>query len=219
MNPEMANEAVTQEADAGSHESQPQTNQAADQNWKAVREELSSYKTKINNLEQQNQHLQSAYQNANQPQQPQQSDDDIMTVGEFRRALAEKEAVIQQQLAETRTRSMYSDYNDVVNEDNFRQLKEQYPGLGDAIMTSKNPNLLAYAIGRSSDSYQQRSAQKQESVQNAEQIMANAQKPGSISNSMTGGSTISRAEQYAGMSDQEFEQKVVSVKRSGNWTY
>jgi hypothetical protein len=221
MNPDMANVA-NEGADAGSHEGDAQTNQASDQdkNWAATREQLSQFKRENERLQQQMQQLHAAYQQgANQPQQPVQNEDDLMTVGEFKRALAEKEAMFQQRLQETQVLSRYSDFNDVVNEQNFTALKEQFPGLGDAVMSSSNPNLLAYALGKHSPSYRDRLAKRQEATQNAQQILDNSQKPGSVSTSMTGGSPISRAEYYAGMSDEEFNAKVAQVKRSGNWTY
>lgn len=210
-------------------ESQQQESQPNDQevNWRKANETMAQQKQELEQLKQQNALLQRWAENQNQAQQQvaqpanpldSMSEDDVLTVGEFKgafsTALEQEKAAMQRELQEVRKqqtlmqyRSQYSDYDNVIA--NTMKLAEQDPALAEAIASSKNPQLLAYRLGKPEYERQQQEAQK------AQRMLENAAKPGSVANASTGGSGISSVDMILNMSDEEFEKRIASVKRGG----
>ena len=211
-------------------ESQRPENNSANQenvNWQAARETMAQQKQRLEQLEQQNALLQRwAEQQSQQQQQVAQpanpfeglSRDDVMTVGEFQGVLnstmSQKEEQFNRRVADLEKqqklmsyRSKYQDYDNVV-QDTLKKA-ETNPALAQAIMSSSDPHLLAYELGRSGYA-EQRKAQA-----NAARILENSNKPGSIANASTGGSALSSVDHIMNMSDADFEARIAAVKRGG----
>jgi flagellar motor switch protein FliG len=161
--------------------------------------------------------LERAYQNQPVQQAAPSDDEDLMTKGELKKMLAEKEMIINQQLRSTQLKSQFSDYDQVVNKEVFDEIKRDHPEIGQAIMNSRDPDLLAYVIGKNSDAYRKRTASKQQQQADALKVMENSQKPGSITQASTGGGALSNANYYESMTPDQFEQHVAKVKRRHNW--
>ncbi len=186
-----------------------------DRNWKAVRDQLAQLKDENQELRQAVQHV--SYNQKPQEQADTSNDEDLLTKGEVKKLLAEKEAQIGMTLAELKMKSQYNDFNEVVSNEVFEDLKREFPGLGEAIMSSKDPNLLAYAIGKNSDTYRKKSGSSKQS-EDAKQIIANSQKPGAVATASSGGGALSKADYFMNMSNTDFEQYVAKVKRDKDWT-
>lgn len=199
------------------HTNQEQEVSDQDQNWKAAREQLASLKQENDRLNQAVQQLYSVQQ-APKQQEDTGSDDDLLTRAEMKRMLQEKEAQIGATLNELRIQNQYRDFNDVVNKDNLSEITNNYPGLGEAIMSSKDPNLIAYVIGKNSERYRSKSQSQQQNA-DAKKIIANSQKPGASATASSGGGALSKADFFMNMSDEDFEKEVSRVKRSKDWTY
>jgi len=204
---------------------QEQPNQQ-DVNWKAANETMAQQKQEIEQLKQrenlllqrQQEMLQSPppAQQAAQPANPFEGMDeqDVATVGDFQRVLSQKEQTFNQQMDSVNKqlklmgyRSQFSDYDNVVQ--NTLKKAETNPALAQAIASSSDPHLLAYELGREQA---QGNAKK---AAEAQRMVENAQKPGSVSNAPTGGSSLSAVDYIKNLSDSEFEAKIAAVKRGG----
>jgi len=198
-------------------------------NWKQANETMAEQKKKLEALEQQNQLLQqqqaliqaNAMQQTTPVAQPvdpmaQLSDDDILTGADFKKAIESqrkefKKAIQEQQNAiqQMATRSQYPDYEEVVGY-TLRQAQND-PNLANAIASSSNPQLLAYQLGKANPEYTQAKQAKKQSAQ-AQRIVENAQKPGSVNNASTGSSALSKADWFMSCSDNDFEQHIAKIK-------
>jgi len=220
-------EAETQEQGQGSSSDQQS-------NWEQARQTMAEQKQRMELLEQQNRLLQQqqALYQSNQIQQQQQPaqqpqpweevpDEEVLTGADFKKAMAQAaqsfegsvNSRLESQQRELKTmamRSQYPDYEKVVG----YALKEAEtnPGLAQAIATSSDPHTLAYELGKRSETYQSELAVKTKSRE-AERIIENSQKPGSVNGAVTGSGNLSKAEHFMSMSDREFESYVAKVKR------
>jgi len=219
MTQDLENEAVTEEIAEPQQEAH--TNQDdKEHNFRALREQVSNYQRDNDQLQSRLHELERSYQSAQvQPSQQTNDDEDLLTKGELKRLLAQKEQAFQQQLTATQIRAQYRDYDDVVNREVFEDIKRDNPGIAEAIMSSQNPDLLAYTIAKNSPAYQTRAAKKKQQKSDADQIYQNSMKPGSITQGTTGGGAISKTSYFENMTPQEFEAHVDKVKRNGNWGY
>lgn len=128
-------------------------------------------------------------------------EEDIPNVGELRREWERKEAVYQQRLEELQVAQQYPDYAEVLDK-HLAPLVKQKPHLARTIQRSENPALTAYEIGRMAQQMQGQQVATTRS-ENAQRIVENAKKPGTLSQA-GGQGALSKADYYASMSDQEF---------------
>lgn len=214
--------------DATSQGNDPLNTGDKEHNFAALREQVSNLKNEKDGLKQQlsqvTQQLQSfAYQQNQASQQPQEKvpsadDEDFLTKGEVKRLLAEKERQFNVALNETKVQARYGDYSKVVNQDVFAPLMQQEPELRDAIMSSSNPNLVAYYLGKGYAPKQtpQTPPPAEQNVQSrTQQMIDNSMKPGSINNATSGSGSLSGTDYWNSLSDEEFEAKVAAIKRGG----
>jgi hypothetical protein len=222
MNEDSENQAVEEIVAESQEAHTDQEGQGSDKeyNFGALREQVSNYKNENETLRSRLNELERAYYSGPQKANVEQpsDDDDLLTKGELRKLLEEKEMMIQKQMRETQTRTRYRDYDDVVTKDVFEDITRDFPELGQAIMSSKDPNLLAYAIAKNSEAYRKKASKKQQQRSDANQIYENSRKPGSITQGTTGGGGISKTNFFESMSPQQFEEHVAKVKRGGDWS-
>lgn len=110
--------------------------------------------------------------------------------------LAQQEA----SLAEDRMRLKFKDYDDVVTEENVKELIGDDRELADSIASSPNPYAAAYKLIKKAAFYQEKGKKKS---QEAEKIVKNAQKP--ISSNSVQARPLAAANTYAFASDGERE--------------
>lgn len=145
-------------------------------------------------------------------------EDDVPNVAEIRaemnREWAQKEQVYQAKLEELQVQQMHPDYAEVI-EKYALPLVKQKPHLAEGLQGATNKALYAYEIGKMAQQMQGQqiaqqkateAAQRNESTQrneNAQRIVENSRKPGTLSQA-GGQATLSKADYFASMSDQEF---------------
>lgn len=128
------------------------------------------------------------------------SEDDVLTYGEFKKVLDKREKSLESNLKELRMTQRYPDYEDVVTRYLPDVLKNQ-PGLRQTLEQSQDYEL-AYYLAKTSDAYKTEN-KKAKRNEDAERMVANSQKPGSLS-SVGQTSPISQARRFKDMSDDEF---------------
>lgn len=152
--------------------------------------------------------MMSQQQQRSEPQQKDEfdslADDDVLTVGEFKKALQQKERQYNMSLDELRMTQKHPDYQQVVTE-YLPEVLKQNPGLRSTLQQT-NDYELAYYLAKNSDAYKTAN-KKAARNQDAERIVENAKRSGSLS-SVGGASPISQAKRYKEMSDKEFMQTV-----------
>lgn len=183
-------------------------------NFRALREEVDRLKAE-QALEKREHQLQLDILRANASKAPQEirqnsnqmfkdmKDDDIPNVGELRREWESKEANYQARLEELQVAQQYPDYAEVV-EKFALPLVQQKPHLAQGLQGASNKALFAYELGKMAQQMQiqQRSSPASPNMA-AQRMVENSRKPASIA--QTGGqSTLSQADYYATMSDNEF---------------
>lgn len=107
------------------------------------------------------------------------------------------------QLAAVQTKSQHSDWNNLVTQ-HVPQLTSKNPIFAEMIKNSSNPYEAAYLLAELNAKTQQQQPQGQyQNSGDAQRAIANAQKPQTI-NSIGGNGTLSSADYYASMSDEDF---------------
>lgn len=129
-------------------------------------------------------------------------DQDVLTVGEFKKKLSEKEAQMQQGIEELRLQMQHPDYSEVVTT-YLPEVLKQNPGLGKRLKETKDFEL-AYHLAKNSDAYRKAHAQKTYN-DDAQRIVENANQAGSLS-SVGQMAPISEAKRWKDMSPEEFQQ-------------
>lgn len=100
--------------------------------------------------------------------------------------------------AEDRVRLKYKDYDDVVTQDNVKELIEDDLEVSETIKSSPNPYAAAYKLIKKSNFYHEKGKKKSPE---AEKIVKNAQKP--VSSNAVQARPLSGANNYAFASDGE----------------
>lgn len=131
-------------------------------------------------------------------------DDDVLTVGEFKKALTAKEQQYNMSLQELKMAQKHPDYQEVLTR-YLPKVLESNPSLRNALQQSQDYEL-AYYLAKNSDAYKADNRQTKRSKE-AEKMLQNAQQPGSLS-SVGGSSTQSSVKNWKQMSDQEFMSQV-----------
>lgn len=136
-------------------------------------------------------------------------EEDIPNVGELRREWDQKERGYQERLEELQVAQQHPDYAEVLQ--NFVvPLIKQKPHLAEGIQGARNKALFAYELGKMAQQMQApapiappQERQAATKAENAQRIVENARKPGTLSQA-GGQGALSKADYYATMSDQEF---------------
>lgn len=144
---------------------------------------------------------------ANQAQAPAQqssesdeSDYDVLTVGQGRKELSAFKNELTAEIQELRMMQKHSDYAEVVR-DYLPEVINKNPTLKQTLLNDPNRYELAYYLAKNSDSYRE-SQKKQKRSKEADKIVANSNKPVSVSS--VGGAAASAPGGYKNMSDDEF---------------
>ncbi len=103
---------------------------------------------------------------------------------------------------EDKMRIRYKDYDDVVSNENIKELIEDDREFADALASSANPALAAYKAIKKAAFFQNKKTEKKSSIE-AEKIVKNASKPVSANAVQT--RPLAQAESFARMSDTERE--------------
>ena len=128
------------------------------------------------------------------------SDDDVITWGELKKTLQEKERQYQTSLKEMQIQQKYPDYEQVVTK-YLPEVLKQHPGLRQSLQQTQDYEL-AYTLAKQSDAYRKENKSKKRN-EDAERMLANAKSPGSLS-SVGDTSPVSQAKRYKDMPESEF---------------
>ena len=132
------------------------------------------------------------------------TDDDVLTVGELKKALSNRESQYKMSIEELRMSQKHPDYQEVVTK-YLPDVLKQNPSLLHSLQQT-NDYELAYHLAKNSDAYKQ-SQQTVKRNADAERIVQNANQSGSLS-SVGQTSPISQAKRYRDMSNDEFMRAV-----------
>lgn len=128
------------------------------------------------------------------------SENDVLTVGEAKKALNTLNKQYQLSIEELRVTQKYPDYQEVVTKFLPEVLKIN-PRLRSSLEATQDYEL-AYYLAKNSDAYKSTEKKKQVHT-DAERIVQNSQKAGSLS-SVGSASSIAQVKRYKEMSDEEF---------------
>lgn len=132
------------------------------------------------------------------------SDDDVLTVGDFKKALSKKESEYKMNIEEIKMMQRHADYQEVVTK-YLPEVLKQNPEIARTLQQTQDYSL-AYYLAKNSDSYKS-THKKARKSQEAERIMANTQRSGSLA-SVGSTSPINQAKRYKEMSDKDFRAEV-----------
>lgn len=222
MNDEQPIDVLEQEVSHQPQEVQEPTQEAQvqeskqDRNWREMRKKLEYYEQRLEDFEKRQPSAP-----AHQPQQEEEelslADDDIVTAKDVKK-LAKKMAkeLYQQErmryeaeTAEDRLRSKYSDYDDVVNENNVRKLIKDEPELAKVLRATSDPYAKGVAVYR----YIRTMERANPEHVDKETIRQNLQKPRTTSSIKESG--LDHAEEFAsGRMTAEMRQKLYEEMRA-----
>lgn len=183
-----------------------------DYNFRALREELAQIKEDRDRLRGDFEDLR-RNQVQRQPEPPRKraiddiNSDDLITGAQLKQAMAEREAEYQLMLGELQVKSQYSDYDEVTAKYGV-PLIEKEPDLAQGFLAAPNKAAYLYKIGKlAMNADRQPEPVMQAPVQpsrDAQRMVENSRKPGTLSNAVGGAGNLSKADYYATMSDAEF---------------
>ena len=131
-------------------------------------------------------------------------DDDVLTVGEYKKLMNQKERQYSMTIDELRMTQKYPDYQDVIAK-HLPDVIKTNPGLKRNLEQTQDYEL-AYYLAKNSDSFKTANKSKKKSDE-AERILQNTQQAGSLS-SMGAPTPINTAQRYKSMSDTDFAAEV-----------
>lgn len=181
-----------------------------DKNWKAVRSELSSKENEIDLLNRRLAELENTTRVNQQPQENAPEDNDLMMYGEFRKKFNELEAKYSNVVQDLAMKSTYSDYNEVANIEHLRPVLDEFPELEQAIMTSNNPRMVAYTLGKLQKNGSKITKEKKEAAQ---KMIDNANKPGTLANATASQTSFDKVDKIKNMGAKDFNSFVEEVKK------
>lgn len=151
-------------------------------------------------------HLNLLHARSEQPQErePDYSDDDVMTYGEFKKAASKFQNEVKMTLGELQMARQNPDYEEVIKKYLPEVIKED-PDLAESLRKSQDYKL-AYKLAKSSEAYRRDHTEVKRNA-DAERILQNSQNVGSLS-SVGGTSPINMAKRYRDMSDDDFRREV-----------
>ncbi len=185
-----------------------------DYNFKALREELAQMKEDRDRLRDDFEGLR-RNQVQRQPEPPRKraideiNSDDLVTGAQFKQAMAEREAEYQLMLGELQIKASNPDYDEVTAKYGI-PLIEKDPDLAQGFLNAPAGSRASYLYKLGKMAMQadrqpepaQREAPKPS--QNAQRIVDNARKPGTLSNSVGGAGSLSQLDYIASLSDKDF---------------
>lgn len=196
-------------------EEQPKDVSDKEYNFKALREELAQIKEDRDRLRDDFEGLR-RNQVQRQPEPPRKraideiNSDDLVTGAQFKQAMAEREAEYQLMLGELQAKAQNADYDEVITKYGI-PLIEKEPDFAQGFINSSAGNRATYLykLGKMAMLAEQRSQpepvyEAPQRSQNAQRIVENSRKPGTLSNSVGGAGNLSKADYIASMSDAEF---------------
>jgi len=148
-----------------------------------------------------------------------QSDDDLLTVGKYRQTVREMQEQHQRELQQLRVeqeemkaRVQYSDYDEVMEKYSIPLLKTNRD-FARAFQASENKANFAYELGLMAMAKQNASQPAPEPVapepsRNAQRMVENARKPGTLSNARGGQASLSKADYWATCSEADFQKEL-----------
>jgi len=189
-----------------------QSSQQSEQDRQVPLSALESERAKRHRAEDDNrlmkEHFELLKASQNRPQQPPPKDDfdgldesDVMTVGEFKKLSSKLQSQFKGSLDEIKMSQRYPDYQDVVTKYLPDVLKTN-PSLRNSLQSTQDYEL-AYYLAKNCSAYQQNNSRSQKN-EDAERIIKNSQKSGSLS-SLGASTPVSQAKRYKDMSDSEFK--------------
>lgn len=133
--------------------------------------------------------------------------DDFLTVKQAEKlALRKAQELIQQRevdILEDRMRMKFKDYDDVVSEENVKQLIEDDHDLAVTLQNSPNPYAAAYKMIKKSAFYKGAEEMSQKRAKEAERITKNTQKPASVN--AIPSKPLAEASKFAQFNEQEMK--------------
>ncbi len=192
---------------------EPESNPNSD-NFRAFREEVDRMKAERDaekkELQMQIELLRANMEHRNSPQsqQPEKkfldgmNDNDVPNVAELRKEWDQRESMYQAKLDEMQVAQAHPDYAEVI-EKFVLPLVKQKPHLAEGLHGAKNKALFAYELGKMAQSLQTPPPSAPQRSENAQRIVENSKKPGTLSQA-GGQGALSKADYFASMSDQEF---------------
>lgn len=132
------------------------------------------------------------------------ADNDVMTVGEFKKIANKFNQQVQMTVEELRMTQKYPDYEEVIKR-YLPDVVKNNPGLQRTLQSSQDYEL-AYYLAKNSDTYRSENRKSQRNA-DAERIVQNSQMAGSLS-SIGQTSPINTARRYRDMSDDDFRKEV-----------
>ncbi len=139
------------------------------------------------------------YKQPAQVAQPDMSDTDVLTYGEFKRLVGDYQQQVQSTVEQVRVQQRYPDYQEVIKY--LPEVVKENPELQGTLERSTDYGL-AYHLAKNSDSYRNATKVSKRSAE-AERIVQNSQQSGSLA-SMGQATPVSFAKNYKGMSDADF---------------
>ena len=132
------------------------------------------------------------------------SDDDVMTVGEYKKFIAKERNQMQIALTEVQMTQKYPDYRETVTK-YLPDVIKSNPRLRDTLEKTQDYEL-AYYLAKNSDTYKSEQKAVKKNA-DAERIVKNSSKTGSLS-SMGQSTPVSTVKNWKGMSDEDFMSQV-----------
>lgn len=188
-------------------------------NFKALRESIAQEKAEREAERQRYQYeLENMRSQINSRAEPQKgalddmSEGDLMTVEKYRKAQAEQQQRYEAELTtlryenlENRARLQHSDYDEVMDKYSIPFLRNN-EDFARAFQVAKDPAHFAYTLGKMQMTPEptQRAPEPQIS-RDAERMIQNAKKPGTLSSARGGEPTISKADLYSQMTQAQFD--------------
>lgn len=131
------------------------------------------------------------------------SDDDVLTVGEAKKFISNLDNQYKMTIEELRMAQKHSDYEQVVRE-NLPEVLRKKPYLANTLASDPNRYQIAYDLAKEVAMQKQASQQKEvHRTEEAQRIMENAQKTGSLS-SIGRDAPTQEPSHFKAMSDEEF---------------
>jgi len=182
-------------------------------NFRALREELAQFKQERDRYREEAEALRRDVQR--KPEAPRKraiddiQNDDLVTGAQFKAIMQEREAEYQMMLGELQVKSQNPDYDEVTAKYGV-PLIEKEPDLAQGFLASNNKAAYLYKIGKMAMLAEQRQqpepvAAPPQPSQAAKRIVENSRKPGTLSNTVGGAGTLSKADYYATMSEADFK--------------
>lgn len=190
---------------------------------KGIRDELKEVKNVNQNLADQ---VELYKANMNQNPQPKKEesefdkieDDDLLTFNQVKTMIRNIEGKYNAEIQKLGLGQKDNNYEDVIKTYLPKIIKDD-PELTETIRTSNNPLKLAYKLACLNPEFKKEGKTKTESTvveDEVDKIIANAKKPGSVSNASGGASSgLGAAAKFEQMSDEEIMKRVAEIKRKG----